>query len=75
MYTNLSSFVISGYLSDGGVHDMAHLLPILGKFESVSAFATTRYKIHGAEDSLAATVRLESGAIGVASFTFVSDSV
>lgn len=54
---------------------MAHLLPILGKFESVSAFATTRYKIHGAEDSLAATVRLESGAIGVANFTFVSDSV
>jgi UDP-N-acetyl-2-amino-2-deoxyglucuronate dehydrogenase len=51
---------------------MAHLIPIVGKIASVGAFATKRHTIHVCEDTLATTVKLESGAIGVANFTFVS---
>lgn len=63
-----------GYLSDGCVHDMAHLVPILGKFASVAAFATKRHSIHVCEDTLSTTVKLENGGVGVANFTFVSIS-
>lgn len=59
-------------MSDGCVHDMAHLVPILGKFKSVAAFATSTQKIHVCEDTLSTTIKLESGAVGVANFTFVS---
>lgn len=62
----------SGYLSDGGVHDMAHLVPILGKFESVSAFTAMRQSIHVTADTLATSIKLANGGIGVANFTFVS---
>ncbi|KAI9498111.1 hypothetical protein BDB00DRAFT_913853 [Zychaea mexicana] len=61
-----------GYLSDGGVHDMAHLLPILGRFDQVSAFATKRHSIHVTEDTLSTTIKLVNGAVGVANFTFCS---
>ncbi|KAI9030169.1 hypothetical protein CLU79DRAFT_802665 [Phycomyces nitens] len=64
-----------GYLSDGGVHDMAHLLPILGKFQSVSAFATQRYEVHGAEDTMAVAAKLENGAVGVINFTYCAAGV
>ncbi|KAG0164645.1 hypothetical protein DFQ28_009992 [Apophysomyces sp. BC1034] len=64
-----------GYLSDGGVHDLAHLVPILGRFQSVSAFATKRHSIHAAEDTLATTIQLASGAVGVANFTFCSAGI
>lgn len=63
---------LSGYLSDGGVHDMAHLVPILGKFESVSAFTAMRQSIHVTADTLATSIKLANGGIGVANFTFVS---
>ncbi|KAI8636450.1 hypothetical protein BD408DRAFT_426115 [Parasitella parasitica] len=59
-----------GYLSDGCVHDMAHLVPILGKFASVAAFATKRYAIHVCEDTLATSIKLVNGGVGVANFTF-----
>lgn len=61
-----------GYLSDGCVHDMAHLVPILGNFEKVGAFATKTHTIHVCEDTLATNIKLENGAVGVANFTFVS---
>ncbi|KAI7902055.1 uncharacterized protein BX663DRAFT_511618 [Cokeromyces recurvatus] len=64
-----------GYLSDGCVHDMAHLVPILGKFTSVAAFATKRHKVHVLEDTLATTIKLENGGVGVANFTFCSAGV
>ncbi|KAI8977636.1 hypothetical protein BDF20DRAFT_821374 [Mycotypha africana] len=64
-----------GYLSDGCVHDMAHLVPILGRFASVSAFATKRYKVHVLEDTLATTIKLENGGVGVANFTFCSAGI
>ncbi|KAI8068270.1 hypothetical protein BC940DRAFT_273217 [Gongronella butleri] len=64
-----------GYLSDGIVHDMAHLIPILGRFESVSALTTKTHKVHVVEDSLATTIRLATGAIGVANFTFCASGV
>ena len=59
-------------MSDGGVHDMAHLVPILGRFDQVSAFATKRHSIHVVEDTLSTTCKLANGAVGVANFTFVS---
>ncbi|KAI9279005.1 hypothetical protein BDA99DRAFT_554597 [Phascolomyces articulosus] len=61
-----------GYLSDGGVHDLAHLVPILGRFDQVSAFATKRHSIHVTEDTLSTTCKLANGAVGVANFTFCS---
>ncbi|KAI8373930.1 hypothetical protein EDC96DRAFT_497991 [Choanephora cucurbitarum] len=64
-----------GYLSDGCVHDMAHLIPILGYFDTVAAFATKRHKIHVVEDTLATTIKLENGGVGVANFTFCSAGV
>ncbi|CAO3633239.1 unnamed protein product [Cunninghamella blakesleeana] len=64
-----------GYLSDGIVHDMAHLIPILGRFDSVCAFTTKTYKIHVVEDTLATTIRLSNGGVGVANFTFCSAGV
>ncbi|KAI9306805.1 hypothetical protein BJ944DRAFT_262930 [Cunninghamella echinulata] len=64
-----------GYISDGVVHDMAHLIPILGRFESVSAFTTETYKIHVVEDTLATSIRLANGGIGVATFTFCSAGI
>ena len=64
--------VSRGYLSDGGVHNMAHIVAILGEIQSVSAFASKTYPIHGAEDTLASAVRMKSGAVGVINFTFVS---
>lgn len=64
-----------GYLSDGCVHDMAHLIPIVGKIAKVGAFATKRHTIHVCEDTLATTVKLENGAVGIANFTFVSNDI
>ncbi|KAI7874821.1 NAD(P)-binding protein [Lichtheimia hyalospora FSU 10163] len=64
-----------GYLSDGGVHDMAHLVPILGKFESVSAFTAMRQSLHVTADTLATSIKLANGGIGVANFTFSSAGV
>lgn len=51
---------------------MAHIVAILGEIQSVSAFASKTYPIHGAEDTLASAVRMKSGAVGVINFTFVS---
>lgn len=63
---------VGGYLSDGGVHDMAHLVPILGKFASVTGFATKRHKIHAVQDTLAFAVQLENNVVGTMNMTFVS---
>ncbi|ORX51654.1 NAD(P)-binding protein [Hesseltinella vesiculosa] len=53
-----------GYLSDGCVHDMGHLVPILGRFESVSAMASSNYKEHYVkEETLATTIRLCSAGV------------
>ncbi|KAF7720805.1 hypothetical protein EC973_006010, partial [Apophysomyces ossiformis] len=64
-----------GYLSDGGVHGLAHLIPILGRFKAVSAFATKRHGIHAAEDTLATTILLANGGVGVANFTFCTADI
>ncbi|KAI8089243.1 uncharacterized protein BX664DRAFT_332514 [Halteromyces radiatus] len=64
-----------GYLSDGCVHDMAHLIPILGRIDAVSAFTTKTHKIHVVEDTLATSIRLVNGGVGVANFTFCSAGI
>ncbi|KAI9310164.1 hypothetical protein BX666DRAFT_2010886 [Dichotomocladium elegans] len=64
-----------GYLSDGGVHDMAHLIPILGAFDEVSAFITERKMGPVSVATLASVIKLANGAVGTANFTFASAGV
>jgi UDP-N-acetyl-2-amino-2-deoxyglucuronate dehydrogenase len=70
--SNRISVLSSGYLSDGGVHNLAHIVGVLGEIQSVSSFASQTHAIHGAEDTLVSAVRMKSGAIGTINFTFVS---
>ncbi|KAL1924988.1 uncharacterized protein VTP21DRAFT_4642 [Calcarisporiella thermophila] len=53
-----------GFLSDAGVHDMGLLTAVLGQVTSASAATRQQYEIHGADDTLTATLRLASGAVG-----------
>ncbi|KAG2180201.1 hypothetical protein INT43_003990 [Umbelopsis isabellina] len=62
-----------GYLSDGGVHNLAHIVGVLGDIQSVTSFASQTHDIHGAEDTLVSAVRMRSGAIGTINFTFYSN--
>ncbi|RUP44326.1 hypothetical protein BC936DRAFT_149624 [Jimgerdemannia flammicorona] len=59
-----------GYLSDGGVHDICTLTTVVGQIDEVAAFSTSRYPIHGSEDTLTVTLKLKSGAIGTFILTF-----
>lgn len=61
---------IGGYLSDGGVHQLALLTEILGQVESVSAQTKQIRELSGADDILFSTMKLKSGAIGT--FTYGS---
>ncbi|ODQ78088.1 hypothetical protein BABINDRAFT_163114 [Babjeviella inositovora NRRL Y-12698] len=55
---------IGGYLSDGGVHQLALLTGILGEVESISAHTNQIRKESGTDDILFSTVKMASGAIG-----------
>lgn len=61
---------IGGYLSDGGVHQLALLTEILGPVDSVSAQTKQIRELSGADDILFSTFKLKSGAIGT--FTYGS---
>lgn len=61
---------IGGYLSDGGVHQLAFLVDVLGEVESVSAHTKQLQKESGADDILFSSMKLKSGAIGT--FTYGS---
>ncbi|ODQ67643.1 NAD(P)-binding protein [Nadsonia fulvescens var. elongata DSM 6958] len=62
---------IGGYLSDGGVHQMAALTSILGPVKSVNASTTQVREESGDVDTLTALMRLESGAFGSYTYTTV----
>ncbi|KAK6463915.1 hypothetical protein DFJ63DRAFT_311214 [Scheffersomyces coipomensis] len=61
---------VGGYLSDGGVHQLAVLTEVLGPVESVSALTKQVRELSGADDILFSTFKLKSGVIGT--FTYGS---
>lgn len=61
---------IGGYLSDGGVHQLAQLTGVLGKVEKISAYTKQVREVSGTDDILYSTMKLESGVIGT--FTYGS---
>ncbi len=60
-----------GFILDGGVHNIAAIRTIMGEIESVSAFMTQIRPDLPPADTLAATLRFVSGAVGTFSMTFV----
>lgn len=61
---------IGGFLSDGGVHQLALLTEILGPVASVSGLTKQVREASGTDDILYLTFKLKSGAIGT--FTYGS---
>ncbi|KAF3992880.1 hypothetical protein FT663_00790 [Candidozyma haemuli var. vulneris] len=61
---------IGGFLSDGGVHQLALLTEVLGEVDSVSGHTKQIREESGAHDILFSTFKLKSGAIG--NFTYGS---
>lgn len=61
---------VGGFLSDGGVHQLALLTEVLGPVESVSALTRQVHEESGDDDVLFSTFKLTSGAIGT--FTYGS---
>lgn len=61
---------VGGYLSDGGVHQLALLTEVLGPVKSISALTKQIRKESGDVDVLFSTTKLESGVIGT--FTYGS---
>ncbi|PRT55448.1 hypothetical protein B9G98_03068 [Wickerhamiella sorbophila] len=59
---------IGGFISDGGVHDMAFITEVLGDVAEVNARTSQLREQNGDIDTLNAQLRLESGAFG--SFTY-----
>lgn len=61
---------IGGFLSDGGVHQLALLTEILGNVDSVSGHTKQVREQSGADDILFSSMKLKSGVIGT--FTYGS---
>lgn len=61
---------VGGYLSDGGVHQLALLTDVLGLVDSISALTRQAREESGADDVLFSTLKMKSGAIGT--FTYGS---
>ncbi|GMM34976.1 hypothetical protein DASC09_023010 [Saccharomycopsis crataegensis] len=61
---------IGGYLSDGGVHQLAYLVELLGEAETISAHTTQVREQSGTDDVWFSTLKMKSGAIGT--FTYGS---
>ncbi|CAI4903775.1 AHL_G0053120.mRNA.1.CDS.1 [Saccharomyces cerevisiae] len=62
---------IGGYLSDGGVHQLALVTTLLGEFGSVSALTRQVREASGADDIVFATVQLKDADV-IGSFTYGS---
>ncbi|KAK9463539.1 uncharacterized protein V1516DRAFT_668037 [Lipomyces oligophaga] len=60
---------IGGYLSDGGVHQIALFTEILGEVESLSALTTQVREESGTVDSMTSTLRMKSGVMGTFTYT------
>lgn len=62
---------IGGFLSDGGVHQLALVTDLVGEFESVSALTRQVRKESGADDIAFATVKIRNSNI-IGNFTYGS---
>ncbi|CCE66319.1 hypothetical protein TPHA_0P01610 [Tetrapisispora phaffii CBS 4417] len=51
---------IGGFLSDGGVHQLALVTDILGEFDTISALTSQVREVSGADDIVFSTVRLRN---------------
>ncbi|KAG7664270.1 uncharacterized protein J8A68_002185 [[Candida] subhashii] len=61
---------VGGFLSDGGVHQIALLTEVLGPVDSISGFTKQVRKETGADDILFSSVKMNTGVIGT--FTYGS---
>lgn len=61
---------VGGFLSDGGVHQLAYLVGVLGPVKTIAAQTTQVRAESGTDDVWFSTLKLESGAIGT--FTYGS---
>ncbi|KAJ8102498.1 hypothetical protein POJ06DRAFT_244821 [Lipomyces tetrasporus] len=61
---------VGGFLSDGGVHQVALFTEILGQVDTLSALTTQVREQSGDVDTLTATLKMKSGVLG--SFTYTS---
>lgn len=55
---------VGGFLSDGGVHDVAAMRMVVGDVKGVRAFASTVRSYLGSYDTMAASLLFENGLIG-----------
>ncbi|KAK9449808.1 uncharacterized protein V1518DRAFT_372221 [Limtongia smithiae] len=60
---------VGGFLSDGGVHQVALFTEVLGEVESVSALTTQVRKESGDVDTLVSTLKMKSGIMGTFTYT------
>lgn len=63
---------IGGYLSDGGVHQLALLTSVLGEVKSVSSLTKQVRKESGDDDILFSTMRMKDGNNVIGTFTYGS---
>ncbi|KAI3402470.1 hypothetical protein KGF56_004711 [Candida oxycetoniae] len=61
---------IGGFLSDGGVHQLALLTDVLGQVATIGALTKQIKKESGADDTLFSTIKMKTGVIGT--FTYGS---
>ncbi|KAK9234488.1 hypothetical protein V1525DRAFT_412952 [Lipomyces kononenkoae] len=61
---------VGGFLSDGGVHQVALFTEVLGEIDTLSALTTQVREQSGDVDTLTATLKMKSGVLG--SFTYTS---
>lgn len=55
---------VGGFISDGGVHDVAALRMILGEVLQISGFSKQSHDYTGAEDTIVFNMKLENGTLG-----------
>ncbi|KAK9456350.1 hypothetical protein V1511DRAFT_497255 [Dipodascopsis uninucleata] len=60
---------VGGFLSDGGVHQVALFTEVLGEVESLSALTVQVRKESGDVDSLTSTLKMKSGVMGTFTYT------
>ncbi|KAK9477535.1 hypothetical protein V1514DRAFT_111948 [Lipomyces japonicus] len=60
---------VGGFLSDGGVHQVALFTEVLGQVESLSALTTQVKEQSGDVDTLTSTLKLQNGAFGTFTYT------
>jgi len=63
-----------GYLSDGGVHVIGLLTSTIGPVKEVCAHTRFIYPVHGADETLSATLLYENGVIGTLHMNYAAEA-